>query len=155
VSPVVRVLVAALTQFVLIFFAGWFAFKEDALGPDVHSVSRMGLVLVCLVLGIVVGEIGKLRRHFGMIIGALRAASASGTTPSIEALGAAPAPIQDPQAAVDILLQALASDDAETKERAHRHLVRLTGKSLPPETALWKRWWQENRDRFPGPGDSE
>ena len=118
-------------------------------------VSRMGLVLVCLVLGIVIGEIGKLRSHFGMIIGALRAASASGATLSSEALGAGPVASPDPQAAVDILLEALASDDAETKERAHRHLVRLTGKSLPPETALWERWWQENRDRFPGPGDSE
>lgn len=148
-SPVVRVLVGALVQLTLICFGGWFAFKEDALGPDVPVISRMGLVLICLVMAILISELTKMRTHFGMLIAAMRAASAAGSSPSPEALeaaGAAAAP--DPQAAVDILLQALGSDDPVTRERAHRHLVRLTGKELPPETALWERWWQENRDRF-------
>lgn len=152
-SPVVRVLVGALVQVTLIFFAGWFAFKQDALGPEVHLVSRMGLVLLCLVLAIILAELTKLRSHFGMIVGAMRAASAAGTAPaseSMEALQAATSPglAEDPRAAVDILVTALATDDAETRERAHRHLVRLTGKNLPPEVALWQRWWQENRERF-------
>ena len=152
-NPVVRVLVGALVQFTLMFFAGWFAFKEDALGPDVHVVSRMGLVLVCLVAGILISELTKMRTHFGMMVGAMRAASAAGGPPTPEAVdaleaAATPGLAADPRAAVDILLGALSSDDAETRERAHRHLVRLTGKNLPPEPALWQRWWQENRDRF-------
>lgn len=152
-SPVVRVLVGALVQFILLFFAGWFAFKEDALGPDVHLVSRMGLVAVCLVTAILLAELTKLRTHFGMIIGAMRAASAAGGSPAPQAVDTLEAAIvpglaADPRAAVDILVTALATDDAETRDRAHRHLMRLTGKNLPPETALWERWWQENRDRF-------
>ena len=104
--------------------------------------------------GILVSELTKLRTHFGIVIGALKAASASGQAPDPDALPGPPAKAPDPRAAVDILLQALASDDAETQERAHRHLVRLTGKDLPRETALWQRWWQENRERFPGPESS-
>ena len=152
-SPLVRVLVIALLQFTLIFFAGWFAFKEDALGEGVHMVSRVGLVLICLVLVILISELSKMREHFGVVIRALRATQGAGAvpaevaTPSLETQA-------DPRAAVDILLQALASDDAETREKAHKHLVRLTGKDLPPEIALWQRWWQENRGRFPGPTDA-
>ncbi len=150
-SPLVRVLVIALLQFTLIFFAGWFAFKEDALGPDVHMVSRIGLVLLCLVLVIVISELSKMREHFGVVIRALRASQGGGGG---EAAGPSLGQQADPRAAVDILLQALASDDAETREKAHKHLVRLTGKDLPPEIALWQRWWQENRGRFPGPADA-
>ena len=40
---------------------------------------------------------------------------------------------------------------ADTVEKVHKHLVRLTGKNLPPEIALWQRWWQENRDSWAGP----
>ena len=148
-SPLVRVLVIALLQFVLIFFAGWFAFNEDALGPGVHSVSRIGVVLLCLVLVVVISELSKMRTHFGVVIRALRATQAGASVP--EAVGPTLEQQADPRAAVDILLQALASEDPDTREKAHKHLVRLTGKELPPEIALWQRWWQENRGRFPGP----
>ena len=149
-SPVVRVLVIALVQLTLVFFAGWFAFNVDALGTDLSAttsrVSRIGLVLVCLVTAILTAELSKLRAHMGLLLGALRAASggAAATIPAA-AGGAAP----DPRAAVDILLQALASDDPETRQKAHQHLIRLTGKQLPAESALWERWWQENRENFP------
>lgn len=148
-SPVVRVLVITLVRLALIFFAAWFAFKEDALGADAALVSRMGVVLLFLVTSILVGEVDKMRTHFGLLIGALRAAGTGGGAPALG--GAAGAP-QDPRASVDILIQALGAEDADTREKAHKHLVRLTGKNLPAEPALWERWWQENRERFKGAG---
>ena len=151
-SPVARVLVVALVRLALIFFAGWFAFREDALGAGASTVSRMGVVLLFLVVSILVGELDKLRTHFGLLVGALRAAGSSGgraaaAAAAASALGGETA---DPRASVDILIRALATDDVETREKAHKHLVRLTGKQLPPELALWERWWQENREGFRG-----
>ena len=156
-SPVVRVLAIALVQLALVFFAGWFAFKKDALGTDLSAttsmVSRMGLVLICLVGAILTAELAKMRTHMGMLLGALRAAS-TGAGGAVEAAtgGQGAGAAADPRAAVDILLQALASGDVETREKAHRHLIRLTGKKLPAESALWERWWQENRENFPSAG---
>ena len=152
-SPVVRVLVIALVQLTLVFFAGWFAFNPDSLGSDLSAltsrVSRIGLVLLCLVAAVLTAELAKLRTHMSMLLGALRAASGGPGVPGAQIPASAGAAAADPRAAVDILLQALASDDAETSKKAHQHLKRLTGKDLPPETALWERWWQENRENFP------
>ena len=106
-SPVVRVLVIALVQLTLVFFAGWFAFNPDALGSDLSAmtsrVSRIGLVLLCLVSAVLTAELAKLRTHMSMLLGALRAAS-GGSGGGLPA--AAGAPAADPRAAVDILLQA-------------------------------------------------
>ncbi len=161
-NPVARLLVVALIRLILIFFAGWFAFKQDALGEGVHIVSRIGLVLLFLVVSILLGEFDKLRTHFALLIGALRAAGAGGpggaaaaAAGAIAAAGGAGAPQADPRASVDILIRALASDDDDTRDKAHKHLVRLTGKNLPAETALWERWWQENRDKFKGAAEGE
>jgi hypothetical protein len=146
-SPVVRVLILTLVRLAFLFFAAWFALKEDALGEGTSLVSRFGIALLFLVAAILVAEVDKLRTHFGLLLGALRAA---GTGNAASAVGAATAASQDPRASVDILVQALGAEDADTREKAHKHLVRLTGKNLPAEAALWERWWQENRDRFSG-----
>lgn len=156
-SPAVRVLVIALVRLGLIFYAAWFAFKEDSLGVGASIVSRIGLVLVCLVLSILLGELDRIRTHFGLLVGALRAAgSAGGGSAAAAAAAAAPlvppeAADADPRASVDILVRALSAEDPGTVAKAHRHLVRLTGKQLPAEVALWERWWQENRDEYKGP----
>ena len=42
-SPVVRVLVITLVRLALIFFAAWFAFKEDALGEGVSMLTAQDL----------------------------------------------------------------------------------------------------------------
>lgn len=147
----------------LLFFAGWFAFKEDALGEGAPLLSRIGLVLVCLMLSIVLGEIDRLRTHFSLLVGALRAAGGGeGASQAASAVGAVAASIpladegsKDPKASVEILLQALSAPDADTVAKAHKHLVRLTGKDLPPTPALWQRWWQENGDDFTGPPGSD
>lgn len=153
-SPVVRVLVTTLVRLALIFFAAWFAFKDDALGEGVSLVSRFALVLLFLVAAILVAEVDKLRTHFGLLIGALRAAGAGGGAAGGASAAAAMAgdarAAEDPRASVDILVRALGARDAGTREKAHKHLVRLTGKNLPPERALWERWWQENREGFKG-----
>lgn len=157
-SPVARLLVVTLVRLAMIFFAGWFAFNEDALGAGAPMVSRIGLVLLFLVGSIILGELDKLRTHFGLLIGALRAAGGQGGTAAAAAAAAASAGLDvaggsmaDPKASVDILIRALGADDADTRDKAHRHLMRLTGKQLPAETALWERWWQENRSRYKGP----
>ncbi len=154
-SPVARLLVVALVRLAMIFFAGWFAFNEEALGAGAPKVSRIGLVLLFLVGSIILGELDKLRTHFGLLIGALRAAGGQGgaaaaalASAGLDTPGSAPA---DPKASVDILIRALGADDGDTRDKAHRHLVRLTGKNLPAETALWERWWQENRSGYKGP----
>lgn len=154
-SPVVRLLIVTLVRLAMIFFAGWFAFNEEALGAGVPMVSRIGLVLLFLVASIILGELDKLRTHFGLLIGALRAAGGQGgaaaaavATAGLDTPSAAQA---DPKASVDILIRALGVDEGLTREKAHKHLVRLTGKNLPAELALWERWWQENRDGYEGP----
>ncbi len=153
-SPVVRLLVVAFVRLAMIFFAGWFAFNEDALGAGASIVSRIGLVLLFLVGSILLGEIDKLRTHFRLLIGALRAAGGQGGAAAAVAgsgLDVADGASADPKASVDILIRALGAPDDTTRTNAHKHLVRLTGKNLPPELALWERWWQENRDRYEGP----
>ena len=158
-SPVVRVLAIALVRLGLLFYAGWFAFNEESLGEGVSSVSRVGFVLLFLVLSILLGEIDRIRTHFGLLVGALRAAGGASGSPGGGVAAAAAAAAQglpggadaDPRASVDILIRALSAGDEETVEKAHKHLIRLTGKKLPPQIALWERWWQENRDGYRGP----
>ncbi len=158
-SPLVRVLVMAAVRLGLLFYAGWFAFAPEALGEGTSMVSRIGLVLVCLMLSILLGEIDRLRTHFSLLVGALRSAgggsAASQAAASVSAAAAA-IPLadegsKDPKASVEILIRALAAPDLDTVSKAHKHLQRLTGKDLPPEHALWQRWWQENRDDYAGP----
>lgn len=151
-SPVVRVLVIALVRLGLVFFAAWFAFDEGSLGAGAPLVSRIGIVLVCLVLSILIGELDRIRTHFALLLGALRAAGGAAGGAAVAAAADLPeAGTSDPRASVDILIRALGATDAGTVSKAHRHLVRLTGKRLPPDIALWERWWQENRDGYQGP----
>ena len=140
----------------LLFYAAWFAFHDDPLGSgDLPMVSRVGLVLLFFVLSILLGELDRLRTHFGLLVGGLRAAGrGAGLDEVAQAAGGealATQPKADPKASVDILVQALAADDPDTVAKVHKHLTRLTGKKLPPESALWERWWQENRDSWAGP----
>ena len=159
-SPVVRLLVTAAVRLGLLFYAGWFAFHDAPLGStDLPMVSRIGLVFLCLILQVILGELDGLRTHFGLLVGGLRAAGRASGTPELgqaadeaaASAGLSEASKADPKASVDILVQALATKDPDTVEKVHKHLVRLTGKNLPPEIALWQRWWQENRDSWAGP----
>ena len=146
-----RLIVSALVRLVLLFYAGWFAFADQALGPEASMVTRIGLAILFLVLSVLVGEITQMRTHFGLLIGAMRAAGG--------VMGAAAAPIAvaqnavessaDPRPeAVDILIRALGSESAEAREAAHGQLVRLTGQELPLEQDAWTEWWKLNRKGF-------
>ncbi len=159
-SPAVRLLVTTAVRLGLLFYAGWFAFHDAPLGdPGIPMVARIGLVLICLILQVLLGELDGLRTHFGLLVGGLRAAGRAGGSKELDEVavavagstaeaGSTPA---DPKASVDILVQALATKDPDTVAKVHKHLVRLTGKNLRPEHALWQRWWQENRDSWAGP----
>jgi len=159
--PVVRVLVVAFVRFAFVFFAGWFAFNEDALGVGAPLVSRLAFVLLFLVVSILLGEIDRLRTHFGLLIGALRAAGGgqgggvdAAAQAASTALGGDAPPAADPKASIEILIRALGAADAGTRENARHHLQRLTGKNLPADAALWARWWQENRGAYEAPPDT-
>ncbi len=150
--PEVRLLVGYLVRLVLLFFAGWFLFYEGSM-PDAHIVSRIGVAILFLISQILVGEVTTVRTHVGLLIGALRAVSGGTPAGQVTAAiadqvgGGAPA-VPDVQAAVDILIQSLGASDPDTRDKAHKHLMRITGESFPAEVATWADWWAENREGF-------
>jgi hypothetical protein len=135
VSPTSRLIVNAVLRLILLGFGMWIALADSALPPGTSMITRVGLVIVFLALSILVGEIGQMREHMGMLLKVLRAAQPGR---------------RDDKEAVDILIQGLASPDAGTREKAHHHLKRLTGLELPAEAAAWSAWWKQNRETFVG-----
>jgi len=146
-------LLGLFVRLVLLFFAGWFLFYDGAVPEGTHMISRIGLAILFLMVQILVGEVGTVRTHVGLLIGALR--SVTGGTPEgkvtaaiAEQLGGGAPAVPDVQAAVDILIRSLSLDDADAQEKAHKHLQRITGESFPPDAAVWAEWWAENRFGF-------
>lgn len=50
--------------------------------------------------------------------------------------------------AVELLINGLGADRAETRAAALENLQRLTGQDLGQDQAAWQRWWEENREGF-------
>jgi hypothetical protein len=50
--------------------------------------------------------------------------------------------------AIEILLAALESKDAENAKTAHAHLQRLTGQRFAQDPAVWRSWWVANKKAF-------
>ena len=50
--------------------------------------------------------------------------------------------------AVQILVQALGSGDAETRKKVAERLQKLTGQSLGDDKDAWESWWKSNKDTF-------
>lgn len=145
-SPLARLIVSYLIRLALIFFAGWFALADSAMPEGTSLVSRIGLSMLFLIAAILVGEVANLRMHFGLIMGAIRAARGGGS-PQPEA----PAdPVEAKRRAIDELIRALETDKADVREMVHGHLIRLTGQDLPADASPWQAWWQKNRDGFSG-----
>ena len=143
-----RLLISALVRLVLLGYGVWFAVTEDALGPGVPMTSRIGIVILFVVLSILVGEISQMRMHLSLLArGALQAARSGSLGVNVAGSGSKPA---DPREPIEILLQALRTTEGETQAKAHAHLQRLTGQDLPPDPVLWDSWWQNNRDTFKG-----
>lgn len=148
-----RLLVGALVRLVLLGYGVWFAVRSDALGPDVPMASRIGLVILFVVMSILVGEMSQMRTHFSLLVGALRAAggTAGAAAAPVAAAGAMAGDLtSDPRQPIEILLQALRMTSGDTQAKAHAHLKRLTGQNLPMDAAAWDAWWAENRDRYSG-----
>lgn len=144
-NPAARLLVSFLISLALVFFAGWFAIADSAMPEGTSLVSRLGLTLLFLIAAILLGEVSKLRVHFGMLMGAIKAArGGEGENPLTPAVPRDPAEAK--RHAVAILIKSLDSDDA--RETAHGHLIRLTGQDLPADSASWRAWWAENEDSF-------
>jgi hypothetical protein len=134
VKPETRLIVTFVVRLAFLFFAGYVALVPEAT-PGAPMLMRIALAATFLVVSILVGELSALRSHFGMLIRALRSAGGE-----FKGIGG----VADEQAAVPILIRALESKDAATREKAHRNLVRITGQDLPPERAAWEAWWQRH-----------
>ena len=132
-----RLLITYVVRLVFLFFAVWVALMPDAL-PGAHLLLRIGLVALFLVFSILVGEVFRLHTQFEMFVRALRSAGVK-----VSDDGG-----RNDREAVTILIRALSSREEATREKAHRNLVRLTGQDLPPEKAVWERWWKEARKKL-------
>ncbi len=54
--------------------------------------------------------------------------------------------------AVDILVRAMSSPQADVRNTAREHLVRLTGENLGADGPAWETWWAEKRATYRSPG---
>ena len=129
-----RLVMDALVQLTLLAFAGYLALSEDAL-PGASLAARAALVALCLVAAHLVGDLARMRGHMAALIKALQA-GVSGATG------------RDDRAAVDVLVRALSSDDADVRAKAHRNLVRITGQNFTMDPEAWKEWWAKARESF-------
>ena len=133
-SATSRTLLGALAQLAFLGFAGYLAISESAL-PESSLVARGGLVALVLVAAYLLGEVSRMRSHMSALINALQS-------------GGAGVAGRDDRSAIDVLVRALSSDDADVRAKAHRNLVRLTGKTFTMDPSAWQAWWSEARDTF-------
>jgi hypothetical protein len=50
--------------------------------------------------------------------------------------------------AIEILLRSLEEGSADAANTAYTHLVRLTGQNLARDPAVWRAWWNANKQHF-------
>lgn len=140
-----RLILIFILRIVFLVFAAWVALMPETL-PEAHVIVRIALASTFLVVSILVGEVAKLHTQFDMLLRAVRAAGAKVTEE------AAP---RDDRAAMTILIRALGSREASTREKAHKNLVRLTGQDLPPDPTAWEAWWKEAQAKSGASGEEE
>jgi len=144
-----RMIVSLLIRLLLIALGLWFAFAPSALPGDPPLITRGGLMMLCFIMNILVGEVARNRLHVDGIVGALRQVQAGGGLEgSMAPFGDVPE--RDPREAVDTLIQALGVTKGETKAKVHTHLKRLTGQDLPPDAPAWSSWWETHREDYKG-----
>ena len=129
-----RLVMDSLVQLALLAFAGYLALSDEAI-PGASLAARAALVGVLLVAAHLVGDLARMRGHMAALIKALQA-GVSGATG------------RDDRAAVDVLVRALSSDDADVRAKAHRNLVRITGQNFTMDPEAWKAWWAKSRESF-------
>ena len=130
-----RALAALLIQAALVVLGAYVALSPEAL-PGSPIVARCAIAVLFVVTALLLGEVSRLRTHFGALVSALQA-GVSGNAK------------RDDRAAVDVLVRALSSDDADVRIKAHRNLVRITGQKMTMDPAAWQAWWAGARETFP------
>jgi hypothetical protein len=140
-KPLHRAIAGLLVQVALVGLGAYVVLSPDAL-PGSTLVARCAIGVLFLVVGMLLAEVSRLRTHFGALIAALQAGVSGGTK-------------RDDRAAVDVLVRALSSDDADVRIKAHRNLVRITGQKLTMDPAAWQAWWAGARETFQGAAASK
>ena len=133
-GPNGRALSLLLIQVILLAAAIYVA-VSDAAFPGASIAGRATVVVLAIAVNFLAGEVVRLRTHFGALLKALEAGTAA-TAP------------RDDQAAIDVLVSALSSANADVRAKAHKNLVRITGQDLPPDPAAWSAWWGTARANF-------
>ena len=134
VNPTGRVLFGLLLQAGFLALAVYLVVSPDAL-PGASHVARVGLAAVSLAVGVLYGEISRVRADMARLIRALQQDLAGS---------------KDERMAIDVLVAALAAEDPEKRALAHKHLVRLTGRTFPPDAQPWVAWWKGARPTWGG-----
>ncbi len=129
-----RALSLALIQ-VLLLAGGIYVGVAESAFPGASPFGRAAIVVVCVAASFLAAEVSRLRLHFGALLKALEAGAVT-TTP------------RDDRAAVDVLVSALDSGNADVRAKAHKNLVKITGEDFPPDSARWKAWWASKREAF-------
>jgi hypothetical protein len=129
VNPNGRVLFGLVVQLGFLVLAVYLVVSADAL-PGASHVARVGLAAAALAVGVLYGEISRVRADMARLIRALQ-----------QDLSIA----KDDRMAIDVLVAALSAEDAEKRALAHKHLVRLTGRTFPPDAQPWLTWWKSAR----------
>jgi hypothetical protein len=129
-------LAGLIVRLALLVFGGYLVFSESSI-PGATTWARAGLAATAFALVLALGEIARLTKEVRMM-------------PLVSAgiLTAADPKARDDRKAVDILIIALSAGDPDTREKAHRNLVRLTGQGLPPDPKAWSEWWASAREGF-------
>ena len=132
-----RALSLLLVQVLLIAFAIYVGVSDGAF-PGASTVARIGIVVLAIAVSFLAGEVSRLGTHFGALVSALKQGTATATP-------------RDDRAAIDVLVAALESANADTRSMAHKNLLKISGQDLPPDTAPWKAWWAASRETFERP----
>ena len=133
-TPIVLLALAGLA-----WFEKWLPGHEtmaSRFGED--GVLRFVLGLLCLYMVMLVVERQRLEQGFKQLVGAFKDFH--------EQSRAAGSPAQAGSAkreAVELLVAALGSPDAEIRKNSVSHLKRLTGQDLGEDPQAWQAWWAQ------------
>ncbi|MFM8386408.1 MAG: hypothetical protein ACKOCB_06260 [Planctomycetia bacterium] len=134
-SDTTRLVVAALLRLSLLGFGMWIAFAPSALPEGTPVVTRAALTMLFVVVALLFGDMVQLKDQFALLQKLLKAT------------GGGPGK-RDDREAIDLLIRGLSAPDADTREKAHHHLKRLTRQDMPARPELWQAWWAANRDAY-------
>lgn len=135
-NPNGRVLFGLLVQLGFLVLAVYLVVSGDAL-PGASHVARVGLAAAVLAVGVLYGEISRVSASVTQVRADMKAL--------IHALQQDLSAAKDDRMAIDVLVAALSAEDPEKRALAHKHLVRLTGRTFPPDPQPWLAWWKSAR----------